>query len=360
MQDSRKKPDSADVSPSVSSSGEALVFPRYAVAIRTLGSAGEKFVAQLDSLHRLDPAPVSINVYIPHGYAVPPVPYSDVRFFRCDKGMVAQRALQLKEIDAEWILFLDDDVTVPPGGVAKLFRVAAEMSADCVSVDHKVVCGFWTVIKNIIVSGWWPHRDRGMAFKVGRNGEYTYSTRQVRAGTMPTECVCFQNFLVRKSAHLSIHYEEERWIDQFGYAVHDELTYAKKLIGNGWRIASCFSDDFVHLGAKSGHLKESAAADAKKLACRFATWHRNVFKTKQGGALAAIAVASFLARQYVIRGAKCLVRGEPRFFWKALLELWKTWKFLHSEPYRSLKPVDMPLPSREAGRGTAVCDCGDS
>ena len=122
-------------------------WPRYTIAIRTLGTAGNKFLAQLDSLHRLVPAPESINVYIPYGYAKPEIPYDDVRFFRCDKGMVAQRALQFDEINTEWILFLDDDIVLPVDGVARLFKVAEDMSADCISADHEFAGGVVNVLK---------------------------------------------------------------------------------------------------------------------------------------------------------------------------------------------------------------------
>lgn len=314
-------------------------YPSYTIAIRTLGKAGDKFLAQLDSIHRLVPAPASINVYIPYGYQEPDVPYDDVKFFRCDKGMVAQRALPFKEIETKWILFLDDDIIVPVDGVARLFKVAEEMSADCVSVDHEVAGGCATVLKNIIISGWWPHRDADTAFKVGLNGEYTYLRNPTRK-EMSTECVCFQNFLVRKSVHLSIHFEEERWMDGFGYAIHDEVIYAQKLIGNKYRIVSCFANDFLHLDGKSGHLRPSARAEAKKLACRFAAWHRNVFNTQRGGLWSAVAFASFITRQYLLRGMRCLTSGQPAFFWIAVAELLRAWRFVRSEAYRLLRPVD--------------------
>ncbi len=319
-------------------------WPSYTVAIRTLGTAGDKFIAQLDSLHRLVPAPESINVYIPYGYQEPAVPYSGVKFFRCDKGMVAQRSLSFEEIETEWILFLDDDIVVPEDGVARLFKVADAMSADCVSVDAVVPDGYANMLKYIIVSGWWPHRDAGTAFKVGLNGEYTYSRHPVLSG-MATECVCFGHFLVRRSAHLSIRYEEERWYDRFGYTIHDELTYAKRLMEKGYRIVSYFTYDFIHLDAKCGHSKALARTESRKMACRLASWHRNVFNTKAGGIWSIVAFVSFMTRQYLLRGMRCLVHGEPSFFWRALVDLWKAWRFMQQEPYCLLKPLDTALPS---------------
>ena len=314
-------------------------YPSYTIAIRTLGTAGDKFLAQLDSLHRLIPAPESINCYIPYGYQEPEVPYDDVKFFRCDKGMVAQRALPFDEINTEWILFLDDDIVVPVDGVARLSKAAEDMAADCVSADHEFVGGAVNNLKRCIVMGWWPHRDPHVAFKVGINGEYTYLMHPGQK-VMASECIFGGCFLVRKSAHQAIHFEEERWLDGFGYPIHEELVYAKKLLGNGYRIASCFVEDLLHLDGKSGHLKPSARTESKKLACRFATWHRNVFNTKIGGAWSVVAFVSLMARQYLLRGMKCLIGGQPSFFWLAFAELRKAWQFVHSEQYRSLRPVD--------------------
>jgi len=317
-------------------------WPHYTIAIRTLGTAGDKFLTQLGSIHKLTPAPKSINVYIPYGYAKPKIPYDDVKFIRCDKGMVAQRAISCDEIKTDWILFLDDDIVLPEDGVARLFRVAKELSADCVSVDHKVVGGMVNSLKRCMAMGWWPHRDADIAFKVGMNGEYTYSRCQANA--MNTECVCFQNFLVSREAHIAIRYDEERWIDKFGYAIHDELVYATKLIGRGYSIASYFADDFRHLNAKCGHSAISARSEAKKLACRFATWHRNVFNTKRGGVLSVVLFISLIVRQYLLRGARCSIQGHPQFFAIAIAELWRAWRLVHSEPYRSLKPLDADVP----------------
>lgn len=129
-------------------------------------------------------------------------------------------------------------------------------------------------------------------------------------------------------------------MDRFGYALHDELTYSKKLMGNGHKIASYFADDFRHLDGKSGHSRPSARAEAKKLAYRLAAWHRNVFNTRKGGLWSVVAFTSFIVRQYFLRGTRCFISGQPSFFWLAFAELWKAWRFVRSEPYRLIRPVD--------------------
>ena len=107
----------------------------YTAIIRTLGRAGAKYQATLDSLARQTLQPAAILVYIAEGYALPAETIGRERYIRCPKGMVAQRALPYDEVDTEWCLFLDDDVSLPPDGVERLYAALTEHGADVVSPD---------------------------------------------------------------------------------------------------------------------------------------------------------------------------------------------------------------------------------
>lgn len=77
----------------------------YAVVIRTLGTAGEKYQTLLDSLNRQTIQPLKIFVYIADGYAIPKETIGKEQYIYVKKGMVAQRALYYDEVDTEYILF---------------------------------------------------------------------------------------------------------------------------------------------------------------------------------------------------------------------------------------------------------------
>ena len=81
----------------------------YSVAIRTLGTAGEKYQRLLESLERQTVPPKQIVVYIAEGYPLPEETIGKEQYVYVRKGMVAQRALRYDEIDTEYILFLDDE-----------------------------------------------------------------------------------------------------------------------------------------------------------------------------------------------------------------------------------------------------------
>ena len=85
----------------------------YIAVIRTLGTAGNKYQILLDSLNQQTVQPSKVLVYIAEGYAIPKETIGKEQYIYVKKGMVAQRALPYKEVDTEFILFLDDDVYLP-------------------------------------------------------------------------------------------------------------------------------------------------------------------------------------------------------------------------------------------------------
>ena len=73
---------------------------RYSVAIRTLGKAGEIYQKELDSLNNQTIRPEKIIVYLAEGYDKPKETIGWENVVYVKKGMVAQRALEYKEINS--------------------------------------------------------------------------------------------------------------------------------------------------------------------------------------------------------------------------------------------------------------------
>ena len=113
----------------------------YSVAIRTLGKAGDKYQATLDSLLSQTIPPKAIYIYLAEGYDKPKETVGVEKIIYVKKGMVAQRALNYKEVDTSYILFLDDDVFLPRDAVEKLYNELIEYNGDvispCVFYNHK-------------------------------------------------------------------------------------------------------------------------------------------------------------------------------------------------------------------------------
>lgn len=96
-------------------------YVKYTAVIRTLGTAGAKYQTLLDSLAAQTIKPEAILVYIAEGYPLPKETIGIEQYIYVKKGMVAQRALQYKEVQTDWMLFLDDDVYLAPTSVETLF-----------------------------------------------------------------------------------------------------------------------------------------------------------------------------------------------------------------------------------------------
>ena len=107
----------------------------YTVVIRTLGKAGEKYQKMLDSLKTQTILPKEIIIYIAEGYEIPKETIGIERYVYVKKGMVAQRALPYNEVKTEYVLFLDDDVYLPPNGVERLYDALVENNANVISPD---------------------------------------------------------------------------------------------------------------------------------------------------------------------------------------------------------------------------------
>lgn len=106
----------------------------YSVLIRTLGTAGEKYLQTLLAVADQTIKPQKIYVAIPYGYESPKETLGIETIIHTPKGMVAQRAyaFELVEPSVEWVLLLDDDVTFPNDFVERCFNVALQEHADVI------------------------------------------------------------------------------------------------------------------------------------------------------------------------------------------------------------------------------------
>ena len=86
-----------------------MTFTSYSIAIRTLGTAGEKFRQELESIRQQTVQPERVVVYIAEGYSRPDLTGGNEEYVWVRKGMMAQRILPYDEIESPFILMLDDD-----------------------------------------------------------------------------------------------------------------------------------------------------------------------------------------------------------------------------------------------------------
>ena len=249
----------------------------YCVAIRTLGTAGEKYQTLLDSLMAQTLPPQKILVYIPHGYPAPKETVGIEQLVWCEKGMVAQRSLQFDEVDTEYILCLDDDLYLPPTLVEELFDALEEKQGDCISPDM-VNCKASKKdrVFSFMHSFTLPHFSKKWDVIVNRSGSFSYRARKGKK-VLPAQSAAFACFLCKMEAFRAIHFENERWIDQFRYASCDDQLFYYKLHLYGYKVYTFNQSGLIHLDARAGgrHDASEKLYNQKKIA--FVIWYRTQY-----------------------------------------------------------------------------------
>lgn len=251
---------------------------RYSVVIRTLGTAGEKYQRELDSLMAQTVPPEEIIVYIAEGYPIPKETCGRERYVYVKKGMVAQRALAYDEVKTEWMLMLDDDVYLPPTGVETLFRAVTEHGADVVSpctFSNHATMGKARRL-NRLLGKEMPFRSEEWCYRVTSSGGFAYNERPDKnfywSETNAGPCL-----LCRKQDFLNIHFEEELWLDEAPYSLPDDQVMFYKMHLNGLKVATVFNSGIEHLDAGTT-VGRSDDREMKKLFSEYRNriifWHR--------------------------------------------------------------------------------------
>ena len=223
----------------------------YTAVIRTLGTAGEKYQQLLDSLQAQTIAPQAIIVYIAEGYPLPKETIGIERYVYVKKGMVAQRALPYDEVQTEWMLFLDDDLYLPPNFVEMLYDHIVENDADVISPDifpnhERSLLG---KLMMAISGRMLPHRDDGKwGYKVIRTGGYSYNNHPTKS-VYQSQTNAGACFLCRKGDFEKIHFDDELWMDNLSYAQGDDQVMFYKMYLHGLKQITLYGSGIVHLDA---------------------------------------------------------------------------------------------------------------
>lgn len=250
----------------------------YTVVIRTLGRAGKKYQKELDSICAQTLSPKKIVVYLADGYENPIETCCRERIARVKKGMVAQRALPYDEIDTEYILFLDDDLFLPPDFVSEMFDALVRNEADVVSPDiyDNASRGFGSELLMTFSGRMRARRgDKMYGYKVMPTGGFSYNkSPEKRAYISQTNAgACF---LCRKSDFLKIRFEDEIWLDQIGYPIGEDQIMFYKMYLAGLKQITLFGTGIEHLdaGGNLGNTDKELKLIEGDYFFRKVFWHR--------------------------------------------------------------------------------------
>lgn len=222
----------------------------YTAVIRTLGTAGEKYQRELDSLCSQTIPPKEIIVYIAEGFPIPTESCGRERYISVRKGMVAQRALRYDEVSTDYILFLDDDVYLAADSVEKLFAAIVRHKVDVIAPNtfqnHKM--GRKVLLHNMMIGKMMPFRSKTWAYKVLLSGGFGFNINPTKDFYL-SDSNAGPCFLCRKSDFLKIRFDEELWLDDTPYALPEDQVMFYKMYLTGLRIGTLFNSGIVHLDA---------------------------------------------------------------------------------------------------------------
>ncbi len=314
-------------------------YPDYTAVIRTLGKAGEKFESEIHSLRAQTVQPHQILAYIPDGYEIPVFPGSDVvRWIRSPKGMVTQRSLPFDEVKTEYILFLDDDVFLPPTGAEMLLQTIVKENADAVvpnTFPNNKGSLKWK-LRNM-GQGTFPSLSKKWAFRVRHSTYYNYCNHP--DPVMPTQSGAGPCALVRFSAYKAIRFEEERWIELCGYPLGEDLLFFNKLHQCGYKVLAQFNTGIQHLDAGAVHTAEREKQFRLAEAVRYILWHRISFSTADSAMSRLYRTACYYSTQgamLLLDLVRLAVTGNPYKIRNRLPGMRQGEKFTATPEYRNL------------------------
>jgi glycosyltransferase involved in cell wall biosynthesis len=314
-----------------------FIYPEYCVVIRTLGKAGDKYMQELQSLARQTLQPKRILVYIAEGYSIPSETIEREEYIRCPKGMMTQRSLPFKEVDTEWILFLDDDIWLPDDGVEKLFDGVLANGGDCIApatYKHEKL-SFYHKLLMATLSQTYPHFYKEWAFRIRKDGGYSYNIHPER------EVLCTQSApgtccLCKTSAYHGVKMADERWIDSFHYPIGEDMLFYYKMYLLGYKVLIHFSSGVIHLDAHSAHHSNLKDENLEIRTLRFVNWWRTVYSIQQSKwrkiecfVLFTIRTCFSTACHFVF----ALLKRKVFYATNMIKGVWKGWKYVHSEEY---------------------------
>ena len=316
---------------------------KYSIAIRTLGTSGDMFVAELESIKRQTVQPEKVVVYIAEGYERPSYTIGKEEYVWVKKGMMRQRVLRYDEIDAPLILLLDDDVELANDTAEKMIRALEEHNLDCIGADvFKNQNMSWrrklyAAVTNLV----FPHWGDKWAYKIHSNGSFSYNNH-VKKDVYLSQSAAGPAALWRKQAFIEMHMEHELWLEQFGFPYAEDALMFNKLYKNGYRLGIHYTSGIKNLDGKS-----SSAAfqkNPKKFYTRaiasLMIWHRTCFNLKGlPFCKRLMAVLGFTLKSIwllLVHIIASIYLASPKVLWYYIKGIYDGIKKIHSLEYRRI------------------------
>ena len=316
----------------------------YSVVIRTLGKSPQ-LESELRNICSLSVKPQTVNIYIPEGYKRPDFQIASEQYFFVEKGMAAQRLLPYDNVKSDYILMLDDDVSLSPKSVETLIEAMEEYDADLVGADtyknHKMPfkTKLFVALSNLV----FPHWNQKWAFKIHRNGSFSYLNKPKNSFYWAQSCGG-NAMLWRMEAYKKLHMEDELWLDNLTFSHGDDMVESYKAHVNDMKLGVVYDSGISHLDSKTASSAYHQSPDKvyTRTMAQFAVWWRTCYKPGADNFFSRCAAAfAFLLKMiWMFFMFLSLSVGKLKFSYISnfVKGLKAGWNFVHSENFTSLRP----------------------
>ena len=256
---------------------------RYSVAIRTLGTAGEKYETLLRTIKEQTIAPEKVVVVLPHGYTAPAPILGCEEFVFSDKGMVPQRLEALNHIDSDYALFCDDDVELIPQFVERLADALLHHGYQAAAGP---LLSFFPPKGAVYFLGSVVGEASVMAFgrkdtyvKILGTGGFSYnrSIDLEHHKIYKTESMAGTCFMASVKAMKDAHMTDELWLEKNGFAAWEDRVMLSKLLLNGGRACIVSDAEYIHNDGKTSVKKLRLEPVFARGFNHYVYWHRFLY-----------------------------------------------------------------------------------
>jgi hypothetical protein len=210
--------------------------------------------------------------------------------------------------------------------------------------NHKLP--LWTKVYAAITNLVFPHRSRKWAFKIHRNGSFSYNNRPGKPFYWSQSCGG-PAALWRKDRFLGLHLKDELWLESLGFAYGDDALTSYKLHLGGGRLGILYDAGIDHLDAQSasGAFRKSPRHFYIRAKASLMVWWRTCYKNGTDTAVSrGLAAAAFGLKALwlipVMAGSALVLRNPAVWssHWQGLLDGLRECR---SDAFRNLPPFCM-------------------
>lgn len=262
----------------------------YSAAIRTLGTAGEKYETLLRCLQNQTIPPEKIVVVLPEGFSPPARVTGTEEFVFSSKGMVPQRLRALDFIDSDYVLFCDDDVEPIEPFMERLSDALLHHGYDVAAgpllsffPPKDLICFFGSVVGEASVM---LHGRKNTYVRILSTGGYSYNRSIDLAHHViyNTESLAGTCFCASTAAMKRVRMDDELWLERNGFAAWEDRVMLSKLLVNGCRACVVSDATYIHNDGKTSVKKLRLEPVYARGFNRYVYWHRFLYTTAGSGA----------------------------------------------------------------------------